>query len=369
MIDKEKLKEIVNRLKTEVADFEKAEDATDYAKIEFMKLGISEKKSKEYAHKLVLKCWKPTKKTKSVSSKVSSARRKELGKYWSVTTETGSEEFRKGLEALQEIRKGFYNDSEWEGMDLKKQYKFIDHIEEILKNPGKYRDNEDYETIKIALMTAPSTSAEPVDKIEEAALMALGVLKRRRGSEKQIARMSSGRQAQRRAARNVLTFWTPDGGPNPNPIPDPNPNPIPNPNPNPIPNPNPNPIPNPNPNPTGTPTGSPSPSPATTPKMIVVDSSPMREVHIEVRTKIKLRKGLTDEDLAKEFGVDKSNFTIIRTMKVAKLFSDVMTDPTKINPTIVASVMASAVAAGFIAASAVSPTGYITTGNRSAAVY
>ncbi|HIG97384.1 MAG TPA: hypothetical protein HA230_03505, partial [Candidatus Aenigmarchaeota archaeon] len=219
MIDKEKLKEIVNRLKTEVADFEKAEDATDYAKIEFMKLGISEKKSKEYAHKLVLKCWKPTKKTKSVSSKVSSARRKELGKYWSVTTETGSEEFRKGLEALQEIRKGFYNDSEWEGMDLKKQYKFIDHIEEILKNPGKYRDNEDYETIKIALMTAPSTSAEPVDKIEEAALMALGVLKRRRGSEKQIARMSSGRQAQRRAARNVLTFWTPDGGPNPNPIP------------------------------------------------------------------------------------------------------------------------------------------------------
>ena len=352
MIDKEKLKEIVNRLKTEVADFEKAEDATDYAKIEFMKLGISEKKSKEYAHRLVLKCGKPTKKTKSVSSKVSSARRKELGKYWSVTTETGSEEFRKGLEALQEIRKGFYNDSEWEGMDLKKQYKFIDHIEEILKNPGKYRDNEDYETIKIALMTAPSTSAEPVDKIEEAALMALGVLKRRRGSEKQIARMSSGRQAQRRAARNVLTFWTPDGGPNPNPIP----------------NPNPNPIPNPNPNPTGTPTGSPSPSPATTPKMIVVDSSPMREVHIEVRTKIKLRKGLTDEDLAKEFGVDKSNFTIIRTMKVAKLFSDVMTDPTKINPTIVASVMASAVAAGFIAASAVSPTGYITTGNRSAAV-
>src|SRR3989338_9247661 len=197
MVDKARFIDVTNRLKTEVADFEKAEEAVEYAKAEFVKIGVSEKKSDEYARKLVLKYWKAARKAKEISAKASQVRRKEVGSHWSVTSEEGAEEFRAGLEALQAMRKGFYNDADWGALSIKEQYKLLDKIEEILKNPGKYRDDDDYETIKVALLTNPKTKDEPIDKIEEAALMALGVLKRRRGSEKQIARMGPDRLGQR----------------------------------------------------------------------------------------------------------------------------------------------------------------------------
>ncbi len=205
----EEMKRVVGDLVEASKRYSSRKDAKNFVESELKKLGA---KRVDFLTEQILKrgfdiSSKKTSKEKEIIEEVGDVRRKETGKNWPVTSELGSMQFEKGMRAVRNIRTGFFTDEEWEKTNLKEKYKFLDHIEEILKNPGKYRDNDDYETIKLALITSPERANEPVDKLEEAALMALGVLKRRRGSEKQIARMGEERRDQRRAARDILAFW------------------------------------------------------------------------------------------------------------------------------------------------------------------
>ncbi len=280
VVDRRKLSEVTERLKTEVLNFPTREEAERHASKELIKIVVRQPLAQKLAVKLVDKYWVHRQRmsqasrarvTTSQPTGVGEVRRKEAGTYWSVTTPEGTEEFMKGLRALQEMRRGFHTDAEWASMDLKAQYKFLDHIEDILKNPGKYRDNEDYETIKVALITRPSTAGESIDKIEEAALMALGVLKRRRGSEKQIARMGPERREQRREAREKIeTYWSEGGGSGGGGGREQEQVPIP--------------FPPGRPTPTPTPTPSPTPTPIPVPHQftLIIESYPLRHSEIKI---------------------------------------------------------------------------------------
>ena len=214
----ERIKVIVKHLVEASTRYDKREDAKSFVEAELRKLNVSQ--VSKVAEAILKKGFDSAAARAKREYRMEGAQRKEAGASWSATTAEGSEEFEKGLRAVQVIRRGFHDDDAWNRMTLDEKYAFFDRIEKILKAPGKFRGDVDYETIKVELAEHKSDFKEirnergervaielPVDKIEEAALMALGVLRRRRGTERQIARMGERRRDQRREARNIMTYW------------------------------------------------------------------------------------------------------------------------------------------------------------------